>query len=330
MKRLLAVSFAVLLPASPLPAQRTEPHATPPQQRPAPPSDVPRFTAEISLVNVSFSVHDRNGALLANLGKDDFHLYEDGVLQQPKFFSHEQNSGLTLGLSLDCSNSQRGLEEENLGVALAFLRRVLRPAQDRAFVAAFARRVLLMCPLTASSDRLEDGLRRLRSGVYQDALMIAPRPGMGGSSAVLDGINRPAKIVFEGLAGRKALIMIGDGRENVSEVSLSDTIELLQSGDVIFYGLDNGGTSDWQHPNLMPRIAEETGGREFKVESGTGRRQQSNLQQAFDEIERELRAMYSIAYVSTNPARNGKFRRIEVRPVNAAHKIRARPGYYAR
>jgi Ca-activated chloride channel family protein len=330
MKTLLLVSFAVFLPVSPLSAQRTEPPAAPPQQRPAPPSDVPRFTAEISLVNVSFSVHDRNGALLANLGKDDFRLYEDGVPQQPKFFSREQDSGLTLGLTVDCSNSQRGLEEENLLVALAFLRRVLRPAQDRAFVAAFARRVLLVCPLTASLDRLEEGLRRLRSGVYQDALLSAPRPGMSGSSAVFDGIYWPARKVFDGLAGRKALIMIGDGRENVSGVSLYDTIELLQSGDVIFYGLDNGGTSDLNHPNLMPRIATETGGREFKVESGTGRRQQSKLQQAFDEIERELRAMYSVAYVSTNPARNGKFRRIEVRPVNAAHKTRARPGYYAR
>jgi len=330
MKRLLVVAFAALLPVSPLSAQRTEPPAAPSQQRPAPPSDVPRFSAEINLVNVSFSVHDRNGALLANLGKDDFRLYEDGVLQQPKFFSHEQDSGLTLGLTVDCSNSQRGLEEENLRVALAFLGRVLRPAQDRAFVAGFARRVLLVCPLTASFDRLEEALRRLRGGVFQDALLGAPRPGMSGSSAVFDGIYWPARKVFDGLAGRKALIMIGDGRENVSGVSLYDTIELLQSGDVIFYGLDNGGTSDLNHPNQMPRIATETGGREFKVEGGTGRRAQSNLQQAFDEIERELRAMYSIAYVSTNPARNGKFRRIEVRPVNAAHKTRARPGYYAR
>jgi Ca-activated chloride channel family protein len=330
MKRLLVVSFAALLPVSPLSAQRTEPPATPPQQRPAPPSDVPRFSAEISLVNVSFSVHDRNGALLANLGKDDFRLYEDGVLQQPKFFSHEQDSGLTLGLTVDCSNSQRGLEEENLGVALAFLRRVLRPAQDRVFVAGFARHVLLVCPPTASFDRLEEALGRLRDRTFQNAVMGSALSGPSGNSAVFDGIYWPARKVFEGLAGRKALIMIGDGRENVSGVSLYDTIELLQSGDVIFYGLDNGGTSDLNHPNQMPRIATETGGREFKVEGGTGRRQQSKLQQAFDEIERELRAMYSIAYVSTNPARNGKFRRIEVRAVNAAHKTRARPGYYAR
>jgi len=318
MKILLIVSLVAGLFALPAVGQAPLP------QSPAqlPPPDAPRFSAEVNLVNVSFSVRGQKGALIGNLGKDDFRLYEDRVVQQVRFFSSEQETPLTVGMLIDRSGSQRGFEQENLYVALSFLKRVLRP-QDQAFVVGFDDQIREACSLTNSLDRLDQVLRH-----FDRALSRAPRVGpqvaRKGGTAVLDTIYWSVKEKLGNVSGRKVLIMIGDGKENSSKVQLADTIELLQNLDVIFYGLANPGNSSGQRDtDRMPLLTAESGGREFKIGA-------LSLQQAFDEIEQELRTMYAIGYVSTNGARDGRFRRVDVRPVNPGYVVRARPGYYAR
>jgi Ca-activated chloride channel family protein len=303
-----------------LPAVGQAPLPQPPAQ--LTPRDAPRFTAEVNLVNISFSVRDQRGGLIGNLGKDDFRLLEDRVAQQVRFFSSEQETPLTVGILIDRSGSQRGFEQENLYVALVFLKRVLRP-QDQAFVIGFEDQIREACPPTNSLDRLDQVLRN-----FDKALSGAPRVGpqvsRSGGTAVFDSVYWSVKEKLEKVSGRKALIMIGDGRENSSKVQLADTIELLQNVDVIFYGLANPGNSTGQRDvDRMPLLTAESGGREFQIGA-------ASLQRAFDEIEQELRTMYSIGYVSTNGARDGRFRRVDVRPVNPGYVVRARPGYYAR
>lgn len=294
-------------------------------QRPGTP-DLPHFNAEAKLVNVLFSVRNRDGALIANLGRDDFRIFEDHVPQPIRYFSRDQDAALAIGILLDCSGSQAGFNDENLRIAVAFLKRILRPQQDRAFIVGFGSLVQLACPLTGSFERLADTL-----GLFPDALLQgrfdSRQQHPGGNSAVLDAIYLSATSQFSGVSARKVLIMIGDGKENASHTTLSNTIERLQALDVLFYGMDNGGRYHSSSGNLMPRVAEETGGREFKVAAGiTG---QSRLQHAFELIEEELRTMYSIGYVSTNPRNDGKFRHITIRPVKPGFLIRARRGYYA-
>ena len=126
--------------------------------------------------------------------------------------------------------------------------------------------------------------------------------------------------------GRKALIMIGDGKENASKKRTADVIETLQNADILFYGLDNGGNDmpgSRELHNRMPLVADETGGHEFELAK-------TPLREAFAAIETELRSLYSAGYVSTNPARDGRFRRIEVKLKDPDLRGRARPGYYAR
>jgi VWFA-related protein len=104
---------------------------------------------------------------------------------------------------------------------------------------------------------------------------------------------------------------------------------MLQSADTVFYALNSGLSASYNPkrnksghptPSQLDRIALETGGREFKT-AGT------NLENAFDQIDKELRSMYSIGYVSSNKAEDGKFRKIEIRVNGPGLKARARGGY---
>ncbi len=291
-----------------------------------PPADL---RVDVNLVNVSFTVRDSNGALKADAKREDFTVLEDGVVQKVQLFARESDTPLTLGIVLDFSGSQMGLFEKNKDTAVQFVRSVLRPS-DRAFVVAFSRRVKLVCDLTPPDDKLQAALRTART--WRDAPDLGPSKSYNGASPVRDALYHAAREKLKNIAGRKALVILSDGQDTCSRMSLSDTIEMLQSADTILYALNTGVTR--RTKILMPlpalflrshldRVAEETGGREFKMGN-------TRVEDAFRQIEEELRATYAIGYVSSNPTQDGGFRKIEIRAVLPGLKVRARRGYYAR
>ncbi len=282
-----------------------------------------RFSVDVGLVNVAFSVRNRTGALISDLSRDDVEIFEDGVRQTVRNFATERDTPLTIGILIDFSPSQHGFEDENAYVAISFLKRILRD-QDRVFVVAFGNKLRLISAPGNSLDTLQKDLETMRER-FNRAPRVGPEVEREGGSAVLDAIYWSATGYLAKTNGRKALIMIGDGKENSSKKRTTDVIEALQNADILFYGLDNGGTampgSDELH-NRMPLVADETGGHEFEL-TGTP------LRDAFAAIEMELRALYSAGYVSTNTARDHRFRHIDVKLKNRDLRARARPGYYA-
>jgi Ca-activated chloride channel family protein len=296
------------------------------QQPPVEPAGetTPKFSMEVNLVSIGFTVRDRTGALVGKLEQGDFEVYEEGAKQEVRRFIREQETPLTVGLVLDRSPSQDQFEQENIYAAVTFFRRVLR-AEDRAFVAAFGNKIKQVAALTGSKEELERALKEMKDR-YGRAPWVGPTVARVGGSAVLDAVYWPVKEMLAGAEGRKAVIMIGDGRENASRLTLVDVVDQLQLNDVLFYGIDNGGEdsrSNRRLRNMMPVVAEESGGRVFTLE-------QTPLRQAFEEIERELRTLYTIAYTTSNRARDGRFRKVEVRPKDTRYQVRARTGYYAR
>lgn len=287
-----------------------------------PPS--PTFSVEVNLVTVAFLVRDRDGRLAPKLEKDDFEVFENDQKQEIKAFAREQETPLTLGLILDRSPSQNKFEPDNIYAAVTFFRSVLR-AEDRAFVAAFGNRIKLIADLSGSLDELERSLKRMNDQ-YDRAPRVGPPVNRSGGSAVFDAVYWPVTEKLRRIEGRKAVIMIGDGKENSSHTQLIDVIDVLQKDDVIFYGLDNGGDDSPSNRRLrdhMPTLAQESGGRVFDTNK-------IPLRKAFEEIEAELRTLYTLAYSSSNPNRDGRYRRVEIRPKNPRYEVRARPGYYAR
>jgi VWFA-related protein len=284
----------------------------------------PTFSVDVRLVTVAFLVRDRDGQLAPKLERADFEVFENDQKQEIQAFAREQETPLTLGLILDRSPSQDKFEPDNIYAAVTFFRSVMRP-EDRAFVAAFGNRIKLIADLSGSLDELERSLKRMNDQ-YDRAPGIGPPVRRTGGSAVFDAVYWPVTEKLRRVEGRKAVIMIGDGKENASQTQLIDVVDVLQKDDVIFYGLDNGGDDSPANRRLrnhMPTMAQESGGRVFDTTK-------TPLRKAFEEIEAELRTLYTLAYVSSNPNRDGRYRRIEIRPRNPRYEVRARPGYYAR
>ena len=124
-------------------------------------------------------------------------------------------------------------------------------------------------------------------------------------------------------AGRKALVIITDADDQGSKVELKEAIEVAERTDAVIHILLVHDPGYGTRPDVAKKIAEETGGRVIDVGS------MKHLQEAFDQIAEELRDQYTLGYYPTNPAHDGKFRKIKVDMSNHDLKVLARKGYYA-
>ncbi len=307
-------------------------------QSKAPPADAPQaeetFRVSVDVVNVFFNVKDKRGGLVPGLTQADFEIYEDGKPQTIKYFSAESNQPLTLGLLMDTSGSVQFVLDEEKQVGLAFLSEVLGP-KDLAFLITFDVGVDLLQDFTNSRDRLRRAFQRARINTGGGTGTIIP--GGGGNPVPTVGPRGGTKLfdaVFLGAdeklateVGRKAMIIISDGQDNGSYYGLKQAVEAAQRADTICYvllvvdrkyGFDSLfiGTGD------MKKLAEETGGRMIEVD------RLEKLKPAFDQIALELRSQYSLGYSPTNSARDGSFRKIEIKSLQK-HKVQSRRGYYA-
>jgi VWFA-related protein len=198
------------------------------------------------LVVVPTVVRDRHGALLNNLHRNDFAIRVDNQLQPLRYFDHDANVPLTLGLLVDTSMSQRTLLPEERAASVTFLNTMLSPA-DRAFVLSFDVSVRRLADVTASRHNLEQGLNQLQ----------VPHPNYHGPSgntlrdhaawraaldAVLatklyDAIHFAAHNILSEQQGRHALILLTDGGDYRSEYILNEAIESAQRTDTVVYAI---------------------------------------------------------------------------------------------
>jgi VWFA-related protein len=126
------------------------------------------------------------------------------------------------------------------------------------------------------------------------------------------------------------LIVISDGQDAGSQLSLERAVEAAQRTDVIIYGIlfvdrafYRSGNSYYDGESVMRDMAEDTGGRVFRATS------EGQLAMAFSQIAEELRSQYSIGYVPMDQAQDGSYRKLDVRVRGRGMRIQARKGYYA-
>jgi len=291
----------------------------------------PTIRVDVSVVNILSTVRDRDGGLVASLDKSDFDIREDGKRQEILYFSRETKLPLTLGLLVDSSISQQRLIPDEQRAAAAFFEQVLTP-QDAAFLVSFDVNVDLLQDITGSVDFLRQALDRIRvnSGGGAGAAS-GPFPQVqSGGTHLFDAVYLAADEVLRTETGRKALILISDGQDHGSKVSRELAIETAQRADVILYAIlfydrefYGWGGSAYRGDRVLKGMAEETGGRIFEA------RNDRELHSAFEQISDELRSQYSIGYTPTNDARDGSYRRVEVRANGRGYKVQARKGYYA-
>ena len=135
----------------------------------------PTIKVDVDIVNILASVRDKKGALIGNLTKDDFTIYEDGKEQEIKYFTRETDLPLTIGLLVDVSASQENLIQIEKQAAYSFLNSVLRK-KDMAFLISFGSDAELLQDFTASPALLRSGLDQLRVNSSVGGLHPGPVP----------------------------------------------------------------------------------------------------------------------------------------------------------
>ncbi len=308
-----------------------------PQGDQAQDQSIATLKVNVDVVQLFFNVKDKHGALIPNLNKESFDLFEDGQPQTIKYFKAESDLPLTLGMLIDSSGSQmRVLDMEN-EVGASFLESTLR-SKDEAFVISFDVDITLMQDFTNSVSRLRHALNEARintGGVGCSGGPIGPQGPIPCSStgqrgtALYDAVYLASHDEFSHEVGRKAMILLTDGEDEGSRLKIKDAIEAAQKADAICYVLliaDRGfyGFGGYHGDSEMKKLTQETGGRVIEVGNKI-----EKLRQAFDQISQELRSQYNIGYVPTNTARDGSFRKVEIKPKQGDYKIQARSGYYA-
>ncbi len=333
-------------PPTPPPASSTGPTSNTDIPRTPTPSDqsqdqsVETLKVNVEVVQLFFNVKDKHGALVPSLSKENFDLFEDGKPQTIKYFKAESDLPLTLGILIDSSGSQTRVLDMEKEVGASFLESTLR-SKDEAFVISFDIDITLLQDFTNSISRLRHALNEAKintGGVSCSGGPIGPQGPIPCSStgprgtALYDAVYLASHDELSHEVGRKAMILLTDGQDEGSRLKIKEAIEAAQKADAIcyvlliadrgFYGM--GGGFDYNGDAEMKKLTQETGGRVIQVGNKIDK-----LRQAFDQISAELRSQYNIGYVSTNTARDGSFRKVEIKPKQGDYKVQARSGYYA-
>ena len=286
--------------------------------------DNPVFSTDVKVVNVLATVRNKTGSLVGNLGQDDFALSEDGRPQSIKYFARESDLPLTLGLMVDTSGSQRRVLDAERGASLRFLDQVVREKTDQVFIMQFDTLVRTRQILTSSVGKLEDAL------AYVDTETRSQLHVQGGGGTVLyDAVVRACNEIMMKRTGRKALIVLSDGVDIGSELTLEDAVEAAQRADTLIYSIlyaDPGayglfGGHDGKR--ALEKMSNDSGGSFFEVSK------KQNVDQIFEILQQELRNQYNLGYVSDKPVTISGFRTIQLAAKQKGLLVQARRQYWA-
>jgi VWFA-related protein len=241
-----------------------------PQAAEKPAADAGTLSVKANLIVLPVIVRDKKGALVNDLKKEDFSLQVDGQAQPIRYFDHDNDVPLTLGLLVDVSGSMKSQLDQERSASQSFLDTMLAPSNgnrgsDKAFVVQFAKQVELLQDTTDAHPKLQRALSELgtdsahfhtaddTSGPATDS---EGRYIRHGGTALYDAIYLSGNEVMAKQTGkRRAIIVLTDGVDRGSKESLTDAIEAAQRADTIVYGIYYKGEAPRQDFNRGNRRA---------------------------------------------------------------------------
>jgi Ca-activated chloride channel homolog len=284
--------------------------------------------SDVNLVSVSFTVRNSGGALVDNLTRADFNVFEDAVPQKIAFFARSVDVPLTLGLIVDASGSQEHFIKKHRHDLEMFLTEVLG-ARDRAFLLCFGNHLRLVSDFTQSGPAMLAALRKYDHGDGRFP-ELGPKEDRDLGTAFYDAIYYSVAQRLAAQTGRRALIVFSDGEDNSSSHDMMTTIETAQQENVqvftVRYTQKEHGRLTARNKygiRVMDRVAKETGGEAIDAET-------TDPRTYFRQIADELRSSYELAYYPANPIKDDTFRKIVIRPKQDGLTVRAKTGYFAR
>ncbi len=286
------------------PADTVEPNDDPQQGRTT-------IKVKVNLVNVLVSVLDENNRPAADLPIEAFQIQEEGNPQKIEVFERETQQPLDLALMIDASlSAQIGMPEERAAAA-HFIQQVVRPG-DRLAVFGFDENVTRVANFSDRISTLQDAVRKIP-------------PGAG--TSIYDAIVLGSRSLSEQKGERRhVIILVTDGGETTSHADFDAARKAAVRSDTLLYTIlirtvknESGRNTAGEH--ALQTIAETTGGAMFFPDNA------GELGIIFDQIDRELRTQYRLAYYPNPRGPADSLRNIEV-SVLGDYKVRHRKNYY--
>lgn len=283
-------------------------------QKPVAEDSDTRIKVDVTRVNVLFTVTDKKGRFITDLGKEDFLVTENKKPQVIQEFTAETDLPLRIAILIDTSNSIRDRFKFEQEAAVEFINSVIRPKEDRAMVVSFDTSAELVSDLVDDPEKLAKAIRNLRPGggtSLYDAIYFACRDRLQ---------QDQPRHKF-----RRAVIIVSDGDDNQSRVTRDQALEMAQKADSVIYAIStNISRIEGDGDKVLRYLTTETGGQAFfpfKVQ---------DLAQDFENIANELRRQYNIFYRPEPLKADGLYHAINVKVTGRKDLIvRARKGYYA-
>jgi VWFA-related protein len=318
----------------------------------------PPISVEVKMVSMLATVRDKHGSLIRNLTKDDFVLEQDGHPQTISYFAKESDLPLTLGLLVDTSMSQRRVLDQERSASHAFLDHVLREDKDKAFVIHFDHEVELLQDLTSSRQKLEASLDQLGTPEFSQTGGSGSSGGgggrggygRGGGTLLYDAVYLASNDLMKKQQGRKAIIILSDGVDHGSKMTLQESIATAQRADTLVYsilfadkeGYGNGGGYGGGHmggmgggghrrypqesrpdgKKILEQMSRETGGRFFEVSK------KQTIDQIYGEIDDELHNQYSLGYTPDKADATAGYHKIHLTVKQKDLVIQTKDGYF--
>ena len=273
---------------------------------------------DVEEVVLNATVLDEHGQLVSDLKKDDFHIFEDGVPQTVNSFEH-QDIPVSMGILVDNSGSMREKRGAVNAAALDLVQASNK--EDEAFIVNFSDEAFIDQDFTSDIGKLREGLSHLESkggtALYDATVASADQ--------LAKGAHRPKQV----------LLIITDGEDNASGLSLEQTIQRVQElqGPIIYsigllFGDDGGGREGRRAKRALQLLSQETGGIAYFPRS------LKEVDAIANEVARDIRSQYTIGYHSTKPASLGGYRVVRVQAAEPGSRrklsVRTRTGYYPR
>ena len=270
--------------------------------------NAPDYISEVTVDAVEiYTTVAEKGRPVSGLQQSNFKVYEDGALQKIESFDYVKNLPLTVGVAVDTSASMRESLPEVQKAATAFLDTTIGP-KDRAFTLSFDNEPYVLSKLTNRKDRLFRSLGGLRAE---------------GSTALYDAIVY-ALYQFTGVKGKKALVLLTDGKDTASKFEFDMMLEYVKKSGIAVYAIGfRIPTAELDVKYKLNKIAQFTGGQTFYVDKA------DHLDAVYKQINEELRSQYFLTYYSTNSSGSkDKWRKVEVKVEPSNLQARAISGYY--
>jgi Ca-activated chloride channel homolog len=325
---------------------QTPKNAPPPPTQETGQADKP-IRVQVQEVIVPVTVTDNKGKFVSDLDQGDFQVFDEGVLQNIRFFTRERSQPVVVGFLIDQSNAVK-LNWKTYREAAIDLVLTLMPDNKKfsGFLIGYANEAELHVNTTQNPQKIIGKIEKLKPG---------------GGSALFDAIYQACTardlVKGEPIEPRRVIVIVGDGHDNASKHTLEQVIEMAQRKLFTIYAVSTTGFGFVSEgDSILKRLTEETGGRveyplqdtykdvsgylskpsdegNYAITVGTGgyaAAVASGIFKSIAAVTGEITTQYIIRYIPDVKEKTVEYakRRIEVRVNLPGVTVRARKDYY--